>query len=293
MQKNIQVKNKDFAVFILTHGRPDNVITWTTLKKSGYTGKVYLIIDNEDRTAKKYYKKFGKENVIMFDKQAIARTVDNGDNFNDLRTTTHVRNAIFEEAKKMGIKYFIQLDDDYTEFMFRINGQGRYPEGHFILKTQLDNAFDSLLEFYKSIPAKSICMAQGGDFVGGSKGSFADYKLRRKAMNTFICSTDRPFSFISRLNEDVNTYLTLGMRGDLFLTIPILSINQKPTQETEGGMTETYLDNGTYVKSFYSVMYCPSFVKVSQMGRKNKRLHHRVNWKNAVPVILDEKYKRK
>ena len=39
----------NFAVFILTHGRPDNVITIKTLRQSGYTGKVYFIIDNEDK----------------------------------------------------------------------------------------------------------------------------------------------------------------------------------------------------------------------------------------------------
>jgi len=31
------MENKDFAVFILTHGRPDNVKTLSTLKKCGYT----------------------------------------------------------------------------------------------------------------------------------------------------------------------------------------------------------------------------------------------------------------
>jgi hypothetical protein len=39
-------------------------------------------------------------------------------------------------------------------------------------------------------------------------------------------------------------------------------------------------------------MYCPSFVKVSMMGEKHRRIHHRVSWKNAVPVIIDEKHKK-
>ena len=29
----------DFAIFILTNGRPDNIFTVDTLKKVGYTGK--------------------------------------------------------------------------------------------------------------------------------------------------------------------------------------------------------------------------------------------------------------
>ena len=35
----------DFAVFILTHGRADNVVTVPAIKKAGYTGKIYFIID--------------------------------------------------------------------------------------------------------------------------------------------------------------------------------------------------------------------------------------------------------
>ena len=39
---------EDFTVFILTHGRPNNVKTYKTLKRFGYTGKIHIVIDNED-----------------------------------------------------------------------------------------------------------------------------------------------------------------------------------------------------------------------------------------------------
>jgi hypothetical protein len=78
----------------------------------------------------------------------------------------------------------------------------------------------------------------------------------------------------------------------LFLTIPNISINQQQTQQTEGGMTDVYLEYGTYVKSLFSVMYNPSSVKVSTFETKHKRIHHRVSWNNAVPKILNEKHKK-
>ena len=37
--------NQDFAVFIITHGRADNIKTIPTLNNQGYTGPVYLILD--------------------------------------------------------------------------------------------------------------------------------------------------------------------------------------------------------------------------------------------------------
>ena len=39
-------------------------------------------------------------------------------------------------------------------------------------------------------------------------------------------------------------------------------------------------------------MYNPSCIKVSTMGEVNKRIHHRINWNNAVPKILHQKYKK-
>ena len=96
-------------------------------------------------------------------------------------------------------------------------------------------------------------------------------KMKRKAMNSFICSVDRPFQFVGRINEDVNTYTTLGSRGCLLLQVPQVALNQK------------------------QVMMMPSSVKVGVMGHseETKRLHHVINWNNTVPKILDERFKKK
>jgi len=105
-------------------------------------------------------------------------------------------------------------------------------------------------------------------------------------MNTFICSTERPFKFLGRINEDVNIYTSLGAKGNLFLTIPLVAINQKDTQTNNGGMTDIYMDGGTYIKSFYTIIFQPSSVKIRPMGAKHKRLHHSVTWKKTVPMII-------
>ena len=281
--------DSNFAAFILTHGRPDNVITYNTLKSTGYTGKIYIIIDNEDKYADEYYQKFG-DKVIMFDKKAIAKTFDEADNFEDRRAIVYARNACFNIAKDLGITYFMQLDDDYGSFHLRIYKSNKDTPKRI---KKIDKVLDVMLEFYKTIPAKSIAMAQGGDFIGGAGSGTAKKKqLKRKCMNSFICSTERPFKFNGRINEDVNTYTHKASIGDLFFTIPTLSLEQKTTQSSTGGMTDIYLDKGTYIKSFYSVIFQPSSVKVALMGDKNMRLHHRVSWKHTTPVILEEKYKK-
>jgi len=283
--------NKDFAAFILTHGRPNNVITYKKLKSAGYTGKIYIVIDNEDKTKKDYYKKFG-DKVIMFDKKEVAKTFDEADNFNDRRSIVYARNVCFSIAKDLGLKYFIQLDDDYFEFNYRFDNDLNYVTSKYV--KNLDAIFSIMVSFMKkNKQVSSIAMAQCGDFIGGANGELAKRKhLKRKAMNTFVCSVDKPFKFLGRINEDVTTYTHSASVGLLFFTIPHLAINQKDTQSNKGGMTDIYLNNGTYIKSFYSVMFSPSSVKVSLMGETRKRLHHRVSWNNAVPKILNEQYKK-
>ena len=274
--------NDDFCAFILTHGRPDNVITYRTLERQGYTGKIYIIIDDEDKTADRYYEVFG-DKVIMFDKKAIAETFDEGDNFDDRRAIVYARNACFDIAKDLGIKYFIQLDDDYYWFGYRTE------KGGCSVKS-LDGIFDAMLNFFKKTNTSAIAMSQGGDHIGGYD---PQKTLKRKAMNSFICSTNRPFRFVGRINEDVNSYTSLGGVGIIFFSIMQVQLDQKDTQQNDGGMTDIYVDSGTYIKSFYTVIFSPSCTKIRLMGTSHKRLHHSISWANAVPVILDEKYKIK
>jgi hypothetical protein len=276
----------NFAAFILSHGRPDRVKTYKTLRKHGYTGKIYIMVDNEDASVEQYQKNYPNE-VIVFDKKDIATRTDSGDNFETYRGVIYARNANFEIAEKMGITYFIQLDDDYTDFRYKKGAQGEDLLKLFYIKN-LDAVFESLVNFYKSTNVLSIAMSQGGDFIGGGGKD----KPSRKVMNSFVCSTLRPFKFVGRINEDVNTYALLGSQGNVFLTSMWVALQQSTTQANAGGMTELYLDNGTYVKSFYSVIYHPSSVSVNVLkDRKNPRLHHRVKWRYTVPMIIPETYK--
>lgn len=288
--KNTEI-NKDFCIFILTHGRPDHVITFNTLKKAGCTYPIYFIIDNEDKTADKYYKNFGRENVIMFDKLAISKTFDTGDNFDNRKCIVYARNACFDIAKELGYTYFLELDDDYENFRYKFNENREF--GCFILHKGLDKIFKVVLNYYKSINAKTISFSQGGDYIGGGSGqSGTAIRIKRKAMNTFFCSIRRPFNFIGRINEDVNTYVRNGSKGDLIFQINNFAVWQADTQSSLGGMTETYTDGGTYLKSFYTVMYSPSCTTIGLMGTVNPKLHHKIHWNNAVPKIVSEDLKK-
>lgn len=276
----------NFAAFILTHGRPNNIKTYDTLRKAGYTGKIYLVCDDEDKTLNDYKNKY--KNVLVFNKDEIKKEIDVCDNFNNRKVILYARNACFNLAKQIGVDYFVELDDDYT--MFEI----KYIEDKKLKSKRiknLDKIFKLMIEFLNNTNITTVAFGQGGDFVGGIYGCFTD-GIKRKAMNSFFCKTNNPFKFLGSINEDVNTYTLLGSQGKLFLTILNIALEQIQTQANKGGMTEVYLDNGTYLKSFYSVMVMPSAVKIGLMGNCNMRIHHKIKWNNCVPKIINEKYKK-
>ena len=281
----------DFAVFILTHGRPDNIKTLKVLSDQGYTGDIIILIDSMDSTADRYHELFG-EQVYVFDKAEEIQSTDSGDNKDDdHRTILYARNAVFKAARELGYRYFIQLDDDYIKFEYRYRSDMSY--GYVGFPTHLDNVFELLVRFLEETPAVTISLTQGGDFIGGAGNQNAEgIRLLRKAMNTFVCSVERPIGFVGRFNEDVNTFVTHAMRGGLMVSTTQVSVIQTASQSQAGGITELYLKYGTYVKSFYSVMYAPSCVKIRMMGDKHRRLHHNVSWNNAAVKILHEKHRK-
>ena len=280
----------DFVAFILTHGRPDKVYTVDALKRAGYTGRIVIVIDNEDKTAQGYYDKFGAENVVMFDKLKKSTEFDTVDLGRDRRAIVYARNACFDIAEQLGYKYFLELDDDYTNFRQRYEkSNGQF--GSIYLR-DFDAVVDVMIEFLETSKALTVAFAQTGDFLGGTGSKVYKDRLARKAMNSFFCKTSNKFDFIGRINEDVNTYVTRGMKGDLLFTIADMSLDQAQTQASSGGMTELYLNAGTYVKSFFSVVVAPSAVKISEMGQSHKRMHHLIDWDACTPKILSPKFKK-
>ena len=280
---------KNFAVFILSHGRPDNVTTYKTLKRKGYTGRIYIVVDDEDASAERYIANYGDE-VLRFCKQDVQNIMDDGDNFPHRRSVIYARNACWALAEQVGVEHFVQLDDDYHAFAYRYNKNGVF--GSYAVKSTLNDVFILMTNFLERSGALTVALSQGGDHIGGGKDAI---RLKRKAMNSFFCATARPFQFVGRMNDDVNTYVALGARGGLFLTTMAISLHQSQTQANEGGLTGLYLEMGTYTKSFYTVMMAPSCSEISILkdpASPHPRIHHKINWNRAVPMILPEKYKK-
>jgi hypothetical protein len=276
----------DYAVIIPTHGRYDRVFTHDTLRKSGYTGDIYLLCDDEDDQLDLYKKKYGKM-VLVFSKDDYAGKFDKMDNFGNKACVVYARNAMWDAARSVGLTHFAVLDDDYTSIKYRITPDGGY---HGKLMKNTDGVFAAYINFLKTSGVDTVCFAQGGDYIGGKDNGKVKngFKVSRKMMNLYFFDVDKPIEFKGTINEDLTSSVTEGQRGQIILTSLMSSVDQKETQSNAGGLTDIYLEVGTYVKSFYSVMAAPSCVKIASMGDGHLRIHHAVTWKNAVPKIIRE-----
>lgn len=294
LRERLAGEESELVVMILSHGRAETLAknTVRSMIQAGYTGPWYIVLDTADDSADKYEALFGRERIRYFDKVDSAQ--DMGDNGGHPGVVVHARNACAEIARGMGFKYYMQMDDDYSQWMHRFpepSEKGGTKLG-FKTTTDLDSVIAALVEYLETSGAHTIAMAQGGDLIGGVNSVNWRRGLLRKAMNTFIARTAEPIHFIGRINEDVNTYVRDSMLGLLFWTYIDFQIVQAKTQENAGGLTEAYLDKGTYAKSFYTVMMAPAAVQISTMGVHGHRIHHHIRWGNVAPKIVSDTYRK-
>lgn len=282
-----------FTVFILSHGRANNVPTVQTLRKAGYSGRIAIVLDDLDSQVDDYKENFLDVEIVVFSKAKYFGTFDQMDNFGIQPSPIYARNAMWDIARERGLDTFCVMDDDYTKIEHRINSLGDYEKP--ITTTQANETFKAYCEYLIESGQSVIAMAQGGDFIGGAESNKVKLGLEplRKMMNVYFFHVDRPITFISTLNDDLTTSLKENQQGNPVLTSMLTSVVQRETQQSAGGLTGIYLDRGTYVKSFYSVIFAPSAVKVAAMGDTTMRIHHEVRWNNIAPKIIRESHKRK
>lgn len=286
-------RDENFCVFIVSFGRANNNRTWETLieyEGASLNQDLYFICSDDDDHLDEYIEKFG-EKVLVFNKQSMTPYLDKGDNFDRLNVVVYARNICFTFAKMLGYQYFLVLDDDYDIF-----GQRIFYDFEKLMQKKIldyDNLFRIHLDFLKTTPCTTISISQNGDYMGGAGNGNAIRGWQRKVMNSFFCDIERPYFFDGTINEDVNYYVQAGRQGLLNFNLFGFTLNQETTQVSAGGLTTIYKSEGTYFKSFYSVMYAPSCVKIGKISHGlNARLHHKVNSNATYPKILDEKYSK-
>jgi len=285
----------NFALFILSHKRADRVYTAQLLQDLNYQGKWYILIDNLDPEQEEYKQRY-REHVIVFDKAEEIRTRKTDIMLNEPKEPIVVwaRNKVFEIAREMGLDYFAEFDDDYHQLEIRYWDENLAQVNRVILK-DINYPIELTLELLEQTQVPAVAWAQTGDFMGGTQSEGLFKKVKRKVMNAFFWNlkhVPEDMRFLGFINEDVNFYVKYGLRGHIMFTLPFFVIYQHLTQQNKGGLTEIYLEAGTYIKSFLPIMVHPAGVSLTVLGNVYPRIHHEVHWNRTVPCILSGKYRK-
>lgn len=273
----------DFAVFIITHARAEKQLTFNTLKKGNYSGKVYFIVDDEDPELELYQNKYGSENVKIFKKCA---NFDLADNLLEHKSVpVYARNECFKMAQELGIKYFVQLDDDYPKISYRFVKNNK-----FVSKPikNFDLLFDAMCRFIEQTPIYCCAFAVDGDYIGGANGQYKN-GLCFKARNSFFCCVNKNFEFLGRFNEDATTPAINNMLGRLFFTNMHVQVTRYNHERNTGGSSNQYKAVSWYWIYFYQILFIPSAVKLTL--RKGDFIS-KISKDNLFPKIINERWRK-
>jgi hypothetical protein len=263
------------GVLIISYRRAGRVKTIAMLRNIKWTGPVYLVISNDDDQRSQYLEAY--DNVYIFDRSAVkCDYYDNGPPSGPLAA----RNIAWDIAKELGWTHFVLLDDDYSHLTIHREWSTN-PKKRIIRNVPAnwgDHLFHAMWDLLDAVPQiQCVSLSQTGDFAE---------TIRRKVMQTFFLRTDRRFEFVARLNDDVTTYYDLGLRGEIVVQIPLLMVKQTVTQSQPGGLTEEYLQYGTYAKSMYTVLRWPAHCRIAFHNIVG-RIHHRIAT-YPYPLIVKE-----
>lgn len=270
-----------FAVFIISHGRAGKVITLETLKRCGYSGRYFIVVDNEDNQLERYFGEYGAENVIVFNKQEYVEKIDTISVGAERKTPLFARNAVNDIASKKGLRFYAVYDDDLTDILYRYDDRGKLRKKNI---TCIDEIFDVMVEFMDDADVDAMAFTNAGGLIGGVGGRWRE-GLRRQGANTYILRTDRTYPFIGTYNEDMNLSLLMAAVGRLIFELTHIAFYAPERGSNTGGLSEAYTQKDWHYINFHSVVCCPWCCKT-----KADKLT--VKWKNALPMIISERWKK-
>lgn len=279
----MKMKNS-FAIMIISHKRANTQLTYETLKRTGYTGKVYIIIDDEDDQLELYKEKYG-DIVKVFNKDEMLEITDTVDNFKNKTNCVLPSRYLKILAEELKLDYYMRIDDDIEDI------RERYIEDNKLRGREvkdLDKIIELFLNYMNNTNISCLSFGNQGGYIGGINGKFKNGVGRNNNQN-FIFKTKDNLEFIGTRCEDFCTIAKYGNIGKLLFEIYKIGINSPERGSNAGGLQEDYIQSGFYVANFYPIIVAPYCCKII---KRNNNITLKRNWDRFAPKIISEVYKK-
>lgn len=261
----------EIPIFIISHGRADNVATVAALDNAGITDNIFIVVDDLDEQRASYEEKFGTR-CIVFDKREIAKETETMDNFGIMATPVYARNYVQKYAKANGIIHYIVMDDDITKFGGKIVDKGKFKTRKI---NDIDPIFSSIFDFLDSSPNLTVLsLANEGGYFGGMNGEYKN-GLVWKIQQVMFCDSRKHIHWNGTYNEDMNATTfpdTIGYK--------VMSVFCKSPSRGSNTGGISYISQ--YMNNYYTYMLCPAAIGKGGTIRKG----------NVKAEIISDRWKK-
>lgn len=277
------------AVMICTHGRPNAQHTLKTLRASGYTGRIILIVDDEDDTVQELADNNCDSETIylMFHKQEYIDKSDTGTNENQRKCILYAKNFCEDLAQILKLDAFVIADDDILNFRFR------YPEGGSLKSQKVLSTMGDVIDAYYQAMIDCNMVATGFGFTqfyfsGADSFSSDNIQKYRVPYNFVFRNAKHRVDWMSWFGEDIITAVYYGRIGQLWTALPYVQQEIVALASASGGMKDTYDGNSSARLAMQNVMYLPAELKAYKYkGKYMASIKREV----AFPKIISSSFK--
>lgn len=279
----------NFAIFICTHGRPDKQLTLNTLRKCGYTGKIYLVLDDTDETIQKYIDLYGADNIFIFDKRSYIDLTDTfvSHEIAPTKCVVYARNAVEDIAHSMNLVCYAVVDDDIKEFRHRWINDNKLKSSTILYKMD-----DVITEYIRFLLENNISYCSFGcvpNYFGGLSVYDKQRTNARTCHNFIFKNCNFHQYWMASYVEDMTTPFVYGRTGQLWLAVLDVELVAPICGTTAGGMQDTYVSIPEFKRQTYALISSPSSI---QIRLRNNKWRICVSKDAVVPKILSFRFKK-
>lgn len=206
-------------------------------------------------------------------------------NRKEYRASVYARNACFEIARKLGIRWMFMCDDDISNFRYRLL-RGNKLKGYNI--KNIEWLFDEMRNIMEIGNIGIFGFSQAGAFVGGPNKNYLKGH-QRKVAQAMMFDVNNPVYFRGIFYEDMLASLDCGNCGRIAISTMLVLVQSPKQSDNNGGMQKIYEESGTYIPCFFVVMAYPGIAKIDVKGHK---FILKMNNKAFAPMIISERWRK-
>jgi len=276
----------NFAIFIITHNRPDKQYTLKTLRDGGYTGLLYLVADDEDESVKQLILKNPLEAVLTFSKskyESSSEVLLQGVRASAL----FARNACEDFAKKLCLDAFAVMDDDIVGLRYRWLEDGKIRS--LCVQSGLDEVFELYASFILEHNIITTSFVHVMFYVGGANNLAERISNLRDTYQIHIRNAKHPVDWLSVINEDIITEIDSSKKGNIWWSLPFVVYDAQAMNSNDGGNKEYYENVSATTRALLATVVCPNCCSVGYSHGKIRILQ---NKQASYPMIVSSRYKK-